>query len=231
MRISDRLIKVAQMITPDRRVADIGTDHGYVPIYLMQHGLAKHVIAMDVKEGPLAKARENIRLCGLEDVIEVRLSDGFEKLQSGEVESVCISGMGGELMKKLLLNGRHVTESIEEFVLSPHSEISLVRAYMHEMGHMIIEEEMLKDDGKFYTILKTARGSEPVYTALENRYGRQLLKKREPVFMAFLEERRRKQKLILENLKRNGSLASAKRHVQIEREIEEITAIIDRQSL
>ena len=225
VKISDRLISVAQMVTPGRRVADIGTDHGYVPIYLMKHGLAEYVIAMDVREGPLAKARENIRLSGCKDVIELRLSDGFEKLQSGEVQSVCISGMGGGLMKRLLLDGRPVTESVEEFVLSPHSEIALVRAYIHEMGHKIIGEKMLKDDGKYYTILKTARGSESAYSKQEYRYGRRLLERRDPVLMAYLEEQKRKQGLILENLNKNGSPASKERYAQVAREIAEIESL------
>ena len=226
MKISYRLIRVAQTVTPGYRVADIGTDHGYVPIYLIKNGLAEHVIAMDINAGPLERARENITQNGLEEEIEVRLSDGFEKLEKNEAEIACISGLGGELMKNILFRGSDVVNKLNELVLSPHSEIPEVRAYVHRIEHRIINEEMVKDDGKYYTIIKTHSGKEEQYSALEYKYGKLLLERKEEVFKGFLEQKRQKDYLILENLKNGDNIASALRYEQIKSEVAEIEKIL-----
>ena len=105
MELSKRLKTVAAAVTPGHRVADVGTDHGYIPIYLVERGLCPAACAMDVNRGPLARAEEHIRQEGLSDRIGVRLSDGLEKLSPEETDTVVISGMGGELICRILREG------------------------------------------------------------------------------------------------------------------------------
>ena len=106
LQLSDRLQAVASMVTENNRLADVGTDHAYIPIYLCQTGKIPSAVAMDVKKGPLLRAEQNITLYQLENHIQIRLSDGVQKLDAGEVDSVVIAGMGGSLVQKILMGKR-----------------------------------------------------------------------------------------------------------------------------
>lgn len=154
MELSDRLQAVASLVTAGHRVADIGTDHAYIPIFLLQEGLAGSAIAMDVNEGPLRKAEEHIRENGMEGRIRLRLSDGFEKLEPFEADTAVIAGMGGPLMLRILNAYPKVTRSLKELVLQPQSEIAKVRAFLLEEGFLFIQEDMVRDDGKYYPMMK-----------------------------------------------------------------------------
>lgn len=154
IKISNRLETVAGMITPGYTVADIGTDHGYLPIYIVEKKLANKVIAMDVNRGPLEKACHNIRLYQVGEGIETRLSDGLDKLVCGETDTITICGMGGKLICKILEAGKEKAEAAKELILSPQSEIKQFREYISENGFMIAEEKMVFEDGKYYFIMK-----------------------------------------------------------------------------
>ena len=93
-------------------MADVGTDHGFVPIRLMETGTVRHVVAMDVRKGPLSRAAEHVREYHMEDRIETRLSDGLQELKAGEADTVIIAGMGGELMLRILRDGAHMYDSV-----------------------------------------------------------------------------------------------------------------------
>ncbi len=112
MQLSERLRAVAALVTSGGTVADIGTDHAYIPIYLIQTGAVSRAIAMDVNQGPLARAREHIAQYGLEASIETRLSDGLAALRPGEADSIVIAGMGGALMVRILDEGRDKLDEI-----------------------------------------------------------------------------------------------------------------------
>ena len=123
MELSKRLKAVAGLVTEGASVADIGTDHGYVPIWLIQSGRAAKVIAMDVNEGPLERARGHIRSKRLENVIFTRKSDGLQALHVGEADTMIAAGMGGGLVIRILENSPEITADLKEFILQPQSEI------------------------------------------------------------------------------------------------------------
>ena len=104
--LSIRMQAVADLVSDGMRIADIGTDHGFVPIALVSAGRCPYAVAADVRRGPLSHAAENIRKYGLSEVIETRLSDGLEKIKPGEADSIIIAGMGGMLMIRILEEGR-----------------------------------------------------------------------------------------------------------------------------
>lgn len=226
MKLSTRLQHVANTITPGFRVADIGTDHGYVPIYLMENQLATHVIAMDINTGPLTRAETHIKEAHLEACIETRLSSGFSALRENEADIAVIAGMGGELMKSILENGSHVTGSLRELVLSPHSEIDIVRKFLHTIGFKIIKEEMLMDEGKFYTIIKAVKGADRPYTDTEYRYGALLMEKKDEVLWNFLKRRKRKILDILARLRAEQTENAKAREEQLYKELMEINEIL-----
>lgn len=226
MKLSNRLLRVALNVTPGRRVVDVGTDHGYVPIFLMENGLAVHVIAMDINQGPLKRAEAHIREHNLEHDIETRLSDGFSKLKENEADTAVISGMGGELIQSILEQGGHVTKKLQELVLSPHSELDSVRRFLHKNGFKIIREEMLIDEGKFYTIIKAVKGNDRPYTDIEYRYGALLIEKKDDVLWEFLRKRREAIGKILYRLKKEQTYNAKNREGELYKELEDINGIL-----
>ena len=153
--LSKRLQTVADMVEPGSKVADVGTDHGFVPIYLAKAGLASHAIAMDVRKGPLERATQHVKEYKLEDVIETRLSDGLEKLFEGEADTMICAGMGGPLMQKILENKDPRSVKLKTLILEPQSELMQFRIFLREKGYEIVQEEFLLEDGKYYPVIKT----------------------------------------------------------------------------
>lgn len=203
MRLSKRLKTVADFVTPGGVVADIGCDHAYTAIYLVKAGIAKHVIAMDINEGPLIRARENAVRYGVENRIEIRQSDGMEGLHSGEADCILIAGMGGRLMVNILREGRTILNQAPELILQPQSEYALVRRHLHEVGYRISGESMLTEDRKYYTVIKAAAGRERYQEEPYYRFGKILLDGKNPCLRDYLEERKRKTERILEQMGQN----------------------------
>lgn len=222
-QLSKRLEAVAAFVTEGNRVADVGTDHGYVPIYLVQTGKVPHAIAMDINKGPLLHADANIKKFGLEKSIETRLSNGLRAYNLDEADSVIIAGMGGGLIIDIL------SESLDklgglELILSPQSEIELVRRFLCDNNFVIVKETMLVDEGKYYTIMKAAEG-ECCYASVEEyRYGRLLLEERNPVLHTFLARELEKKTEIELLVRSSGGDASARRL----KEIAEEKAVIEK---
>lgn len=199
MQLSNRLTTVAEFVTKGSRVADIGCDHAHTSIYLVENGIAVSSIAMDINKGPLQRAKENISRYGYEDRITTRLSDGAKELVPGEADTLLISGMGGLLMNKILLNSCGVVKEAKELVLQPQSEIALVRKYIHELGFSIVKEAMLIEEEKYYTVIKAVRIGEKTGNAANDgerlcydkeifyRYGKLLLEGKNPVLKQFLD--------------------------------------------
>ena len=145
---------VANMVSQGNVLADIGTDHAYVPIALVQQGRIPRAIAMDINKGPLKRACEHIAMCQLEDYIETRLSDGVEALQVGEADSILIAGMGGDLVIHILNDGMDVCRNAKELILQPQSELERVRRYLREHFFQIVDDDMIIEDGKYYPMMK-----------------------------------------------------------------------------
>ena len=228
MELSKRLQAVADLLSINVTVADVGTDHGYIPIYLIETGKCKKAFAMDVNQGPLVRAKEHIAKHGLESQIETRLSDGVKQLKIGECDAVVIAGMGGALTIKILEEGRSVFRTLREFVLQPQSELHKVREYLFEQGYCIVAEDMVQEEGKFYPMMKVINGASDAYHAIEFRYGKLLLSKRHSVLRAFLEKERKTKKMILQNLQKEGGLHIEVRRKEIEEELEGIEYALQR---
>ena len=188
MQLSKRLQAVARLVTPGSRLADVGTDHGYVPIWLFEQGKILSAIAMDLRKGPLERAREHIQMHGLDAHIETRLSDGLDKLLPGEADSIVIAGMGGMLVVKILSQGQKVLSSVKELILQPQSDLDAVREYLHRTVFVIVKEDMIFEDGKYYPMMKAVHGENTDDRKIWFLYGRLLLENRHPVLKSYLEK-------------------------------------------
>lgn len=212
MKLSDRLEMVVSFVLPGSCVADIGTDHGYVPIVLVKRGIAVRALAMDVREGPLARAKEHISRYGLDGQIETRLSDGVSGLNPGEADTVIAAGMGGELILHILREGRRLWDTVGHWILSPQSEPEKVRVYLQENGFRIAAERMLCEDGKFYVVMDAVRGEMEPLDGAQALYGPCLIRERDPVLYDFLKREEGVLSRILTGLEgQTGRKASARR--------------------
>jgi uridine kinase len=196
---------VASFVTKGLTVVDIGTDHAYVPIYLVKNGISPSAIAMDINEGPIKKAYKNVVDNGLEGMVETRISDGFKELREQEAESGIIAGMGGELIVDILRKGDIHIKNLKELILSPHSEISMVREYLHQIDYKIIDEKILIDEGKYYTIIKAVPQKDVNYTEIEYKYGKILLDRKDEILKSFIQKENDKVISIINNLTKNGT--------------------------
>ena len=156
--ISKRLLCCASMVQSGSRVADIGTDHGYLGIYLLQSGAARHVIACDLRKDPLENARRNAKLFGVDGEMELRLSDGLEKILPDEVDTVVMAGMGGDLIQKILSQCPWRKREGLQFILQPQSAGNVLRRWLCEDGFEIQREEPVQDGHFLYTVMAIRQG-------------------------------------------------------------------------
>lgn len=195
------------------KVCDIGCDHAFVPIYLIQSNRSKKVIAMDVKKGPVDIARNHVNEYGLSGYIEVRQSDGFEALGDNEADCAVIAGMGGQLMVDILKRGINHTKAGIRLVLQPQSEIEKVRQYLGDIGYCIVREEMLVEEDKFYTIIRAER-SEDMKGNMSSEgilYGDYLLQHKNQILKSFLELQYTKNCSLIDSLSQKKTLRSDER--------------------
>lgn len=232
MRLSRRLLAIAELVPGGECLADVGCDHGYLPIHLIKQGRCKRAIAMDVRPGPLQCAKAHIREMQLEDYIETRLSDGLSALKKGEAGQIVVAGMGGALMTRILDEGEPALEEDTVLILQPQSEIMEFRRYLTEHGYRFLKEQMVKEGGKFYPMMQVRKGDGKAdfpYSFLELKYGPVLLQDKHPVLWDFLQNQKKKQEEIVRRLELFASLQEREEHMRLAcRELEEIGQALKR---
>lgn len=182
--ISQRLLDVADFIPQGAKLLDVGSDHGYLPIYLLQAGLISSAIAGEVVQGPYQSALANVAEAGLDKQIQVRLADGLEALEpSDEVTTLAICGMGGRLIADILAAGEDKLSGLERLVLQPNNREDDVRAWLSDHGFRIKAEKVMSEKGKFYEIIVAQPGQE-ILNDFQQRFGPRHLEVKSPGFMA-----------------------------------------------
>lgn len=217
MELSKRLTAVAMLVEECESLADIGTDHGYIPIYLLEKKKIQRAVAMDINKGPLERAREHIDETGLQKKIQLRLSDGAEKLSLGEVKAVVIAGMGGPLMINIMKKRLDVFKALDFFVLQPQSEIEQVRHFLQEQGFAITKENMVFEEGKYYSMMQVKSGEMNCRKECEFLYGPWLLKEKNITLLEFLKKEEKKYLELLEKLSAKDTQSQRERYGEIEK--------------
>lgn len=207
MLLSKRMQMVVDLLPTGLRVADIGCDHGFVSIYLIEQNKAKKVIAMDINEGPLLRAKEHIIDCGLEEKIELRQSDGFEKIHDDEIDLAVIAGMGGRLMLRMIQEKLPMIKKMRGLVLQPQSDLELVRNTVNSWGFVFEKENMVLDEGKYYPafFVSYVNENQKKLAEVEANFGPLLLKEKNPVLLSFLKKEEEKFLEIYKRIKEAGS--------------------------
>lgn len=210
-KLSKRMKAVAAMVNVNGVLADVGTDHGYIPIALVEQKRIQRAIAMDINVGPLERAKRNIAASHLEDYIETRLSDGVEALKEHEADTILIAGMGGELMIKIMTEGQAIFEQAKEIILQPQSDIRRVREYLRLQHFQIMDEDMVFEDGKYYPMMRVERNlnldenwkrMDAASIVACDSYGPLLLKHGNPVLRRFLVKEHKQLLKIITDLRK-----------------------------
>ena len=158
--LSDRLYTIQTLIPKGVRVADIGTDHGHLPISLIKEGKCETVIACDIREKPLENARKNIEKTATEG-IELRLGDGLSPVLPDEVDYIVIAGMGGEVISNILDGAKWTRDEKYTLIFNPTTSADALRKYLSENRFEILSETAVLDAGKLYTVIKAVYSGKP----------------------------------------------------------------------
>ncbi len=189
-RPDDRLLSAIPYLKRGGRCIDVGTDHAYLPIYLVKEGIVERAMACDINQGPLQSAEEHILAAGLEDCIKTFLTDGLCGLEAYDPDNVMIFGMGGELIIKILADSPWVQNPKIGLILQPMSRANLLRKYLTENGFEILGETLSKSRKIYQTIYAEFRGKNSDYTEEELLLGRLNIKNNPPLFAEFVRHER-----------------------------------------
>lgn len=191
MKLTDRLLKIASLVTKGKKVADIGTDHGYIPVYLLNKGDIDYAILADVNKGPLENAKKEVRHNGLMDKVDLRLGSGIEVLEKNEVDEVIIAGMGGILISELLEAKKEVAHSLDKLILQPMQAQNELRKYLLNNGYEIIDEVLVKEDFRLYEIIIAKYTSKNTQVEDEIFYevGKKLIENKDPLLNEFIDKK------------------------------------------
>lgn len=185
-KLSVRLATVAKYVSEGARIADIGSDHAYLPCYLAKNVGIRFAVAGEVAVGPYRSAERNVLSEGLSDIISVRMGDGLDVIQPGEVDCITIAGMGGALITSILENGKNKLDSVKRLVLQPNLSAISIRKWFLANNWELVAEEIIEEDGKIYEILIGEKGDpyKPYRTNVDRGLllGPFLVKKQDAVF-------------------------------------------------
>jgi Predicted SAM-dependent methyltransferase len=201
MELKGRLLMIALFVPKCRCLCDVGTDHAYIPVYLVQKGICDKALAMDINEGPIEAASENIKHFGLTNKIETRLGSGLEPLNTGEADAVVIAGMGGILIKDILEASLEKAKLVNTMILQPMNAIEVLREWLYENGFEITDEALTNEEAKIYNALTVKwTGKKANYEVIDCYIGKHLIEKGGSLFETFIKRKINQANKVIEGL-------------------------------
>lgn len=225
MGLGERLAAVASLVPQGVRLADIGTDHAYLPINLCQNGVVVAAVAADVNKGPYQVALASVATAGLSGQIEVRLGDGLKVLSPGEVDVVAIAGMGGALMQELLTASADVTARLSGLVLQPMNAGAGLRKWLYQHGWHITDEVLVIEDERLYEILYASPGEEAMPDDMMLAVGPIIWQKKDPLLRLRLEQLLSQERRILKGLASSERAKFSSKYRETIEKIEKLEAL------
>ncbi|MEW6423265.1 MAG: class I SAM-dependent methyltransferase [Bacillota bacterium] len=228
MRLSKRLEAVAGFVPPGKVVADIGTDHAYLPVYLVRTGRSPRVIATELNAKPGERARFWVRSYGLEDKVEVRLGAGLEALSPGEAQVAVVAGLGGNTIKELLAATPLVFNRLEKLILQPMADAGDLRLWLVDNGWRLADEALVEEGGRLYVVIAAEKGKESTEDRFLIAIGPRLAEKGGPVFISYLEGLKRNYRRILSGLERSRSPDAQEKAIRLTAKLAKIREVLAR---
>lgn len=229
MELSKRLKRIAEHVDKCESVADIGTDHGYIPIYLVKEGICKKAIASDINKGPIEKAKVNVAFEGVSNKVKCLLGPGLNPLKVGEVNGVILAGMGGNLTRDILLADMDKVKKYDFIILQPAQNPEVLREFLYKNDYEIIDEDLIKDEGRFYELFKVKYNENSEKLVFEDglyyEVSPLLREKNHPLFKEFIEEKINRCETILSFIKEDTK-AAKKRKSDLEEKINKLKGML-----
>lgn len=225
-QLSERLKQVGSYVEKNARLADIGSDHAYLPCYLVKQRQIEFAIAGEVVKGPFQSAERQVRNEGLTDRIEVRMGDGLDVIRAeDEISTITIAGMGGPLIAKILERGKKKASLASRLILQPNVHAWSIRAWAEQNGWQLIEEQILEENQKIYEILVLEKGQMRLSEA-ERLLGPLLIKQKSETFQKKWMREKQEWERILENLPQDERLEIAEKKVELRTKIQMVQEVL-----
>ncbi|OIQ08187.1 tRNA (adenine(22)-N(1))-methyltransferase [Moorella thermoacetica] len=212
-----RLRVVAGLVPWGSSVADIGSDHALLPLYLVASGRSPRVIVVEVAPGPYRRALAAVTGAGLTERVEVRRGDGLEPLRPGEVDTVTMAGLGALTQQEILAARPEVRRRLRRLVLQPQGQAGPLRRYLAACGWRLLDEDLVYETGHYYFIMAAVPGVSPEYSDLEWELGPLLLQKRHPLLAGYIADKMEKLTAAVRELGRSQRAAARERREELQR--------------
>ena len=222
IELSPRLRLAADLVPRGARLADVGTDHAYLPACLLLEGKIPWALASDLRKGPLDRARETARQYGCGDRMAFRLCNGLAGIRPGEVDAIVIAGMGGETIAQILEAAPWVREERLPLILQPMSSLPELRGWLHQNGYAVARERLAREGETLYVVMEVTAGETGPQTPGQLWAGRQ---SRDPLRGAYLEGLTRKLRRALDGMAQGRGEETRKRRRELEEIYEEVCAM------
>jgi tRNA (adenine22-N1)-methyltransferase len=228
LKLTSRLEKIASLVTEGKKIADVGTDHGYIPVYLLKKEIIPFAVLSDVNKGPLDNGKKLVMKNNLIKKVDFKLGSGIDVLEKDEVDEVIIAGMGGMLIADILENKKSVSHHLQKLILQPMQAQSSLRQYLLENGYKIIDEVLVREDFRIYEVIvaKYTGKNTVVKDDIYFEVGEQLVQNRDPLLKDFVEKKIKSYTDILEHLKDIDSESIEKKKIETKAKIAKLEEII-----
>ena len=224
MQLDERLRAIASFVQQGTVLADIGTDHAYLPIYLLEQKKILNAIATDVSDGPLLAAKSSIAAAGFQELIQTRKGDGLSPLSAGEVETITIAGMGGSTIAGIIARNMPVAQAVDNFILQPMGESRTLRRFLYQNAWVIDDEVLVREAGHLYQILsvKKATGQLVVPCELSLELGPVLKEKRPQYFKEHVQNIISKYRYICDNMAKSESAVKSEKYQTVQKFLQQL---------
>ncbi|KAB0569753.1 tRNA (adenine-N(1))-methyltransferase [Pseudomonas palleroniana] len=225
--LSMRLERVAANVPAESRLADIGSDHAYLPVALMHRGVITSAVAGEVATTPLHAAQRTVRDNGLEQHISVRLANGLAAIEPGDrITAISLCGMGGETIRDILDAGKACLSGLERLILQPNGGEQPLRRWLMDNGYSILHEELLQENRFYYEIIVAERAGPVTYSAEQLYFGPLQMQARSPVFLAKWQRLLRQKHKTLANLEQARQAVPPAKVQEVAREVRWISELL-----
>ena len=230
MKLTDRLLKIASLVDNGKRIADIGTDHGYIPVYLLNQNKIQYAILGDVNKGPLENARKEVTRNKLQDKVDLRLGSGIEVLKENEVDEIIIAGMGGMLINNLLKANEKVAHTTEKLILQPMQAPEELRMFLYQNGYKILDEHLVREEHRLYEIIVCKyEGLEPQeIDPIYYEIGLKLIQNNDPLLNDFIENKIRINQNVLKKLEGNEGQGIEDKRAALNKKIDALNDLLNK---